>query len=132
MACLYMEIRIFGEKLLAEQLFYTNKWICGRGPHEACIPFWTFRSILQGRSVTEDCLNGSSGVHSNTAPQRKHHLIWPSLGGNQAPAPASEQQCLQQFPFFNIQEPFEDIFCFFSRSSQETFCWKLKLNQILF
>lgn len=126
-----MEIRIFGAKLLAEQLFYTNKWICGRGPHEACIPFWTFSSILQGMSVTADCLNGSSGVHSNTAPQRKHHLIWPSLGVNQAPCLVRWQYSLQLFPFFSIWEPCEDIFCLFSRSSQKTLCWKLKLDLIL-
>lgn len=103
---------------MAEQLFYTNKRISGRGPHEACIPFWTHSSILQGKSLTEDCLNGSSGVHSNTAPQRKHHLIWPILELIRRLMLPVDNIVSNHFHFFGIQEPFEDIFCLLKRSSQ--------------
>lgn len=88
-----------GGRPLASPLFYTNNWVSGRGPHEACSPFWTHSSILQGASLAADCLNDSSGVHSSTAPQRKPHLIWPGLAVAQAPVQPVDGNILSHFHF---------------------------------
>lgn len=88
-----------GRRPLASPLFYTNNWVPGRGPHEACSPFWTHSSVLQGASLAADCLNDSSGVHSSTAPQRKPHLIWPGLAVAQAPVQQVDGNILSHFHF---------------------------------